>query len=85
MTNSAFTLALVLGVALLVGMVWIANTASFRVSVRHRHFRAARAHAAEGDWGFMQNEDEPELDLGDVGTESRHTAQESLSKAKERA
>jgi hypothetical protein len=70
MTNSAFAVALLLGATILVLMAWIANVASFRQSIRHRRYLAARAHAAEANWGAASGEDQPELDL-EAGPEAR--------------
>lgn len=70
MTDAAFIFALVLGAATLIGMLWVANTAAFRLSIRERHRKAALANASGGH-GFMDDDEEPELDLPAVEARSR--------------
>ena len=82
MMNTAFAFALLLGVGLLVAMLWIANSASFRLAIRHRHYRAARAHASETSVDYMQDDQQSELDLGD---QSRRTNRAGATRLRETA
>jgi hypothetical protein len=65
LTNAAFILALALGAVILIGMLWVSNTASYHLSIRKRYRKAAFSLSPDNPT-FMDDDEEPELDLGDV-------------------